>query len=71
MSDHARRLQALERLYSAPPCRTCAGTGYLVVGVPENIAADDPAHLPEACPACGRPVRRVLRIVGMRDEELA
>lgn len=63
MSRHReKRLTELETRFRTArdrACGACHGTGRFVLAVPDDAAPDDPAYLPETCPECGRPVRRL------------
>ncbi len=74
MNPYERRLRELEaEILKVEPrsCGTCRGSGRFVLAVPDDAAPDDPAYLPETCPECGVPVRAVLRIIGMTQEQIA
>jgi len=74
MNPYRKRLTELETtlrtVTARTSCATCHGSGRFVLAVPDDAAANSPASLPESCPECGVPVRNVLRIIGMTQEEI-
>ncbi len=74
MNTHGNRIADLEtRLLTVQgrSCGTCDGSGRFVLAIPDDADPDDPAYLPETCPECGVPVRNVLRIIGLTQEQIA
>lgn len=66
------RLARVEDHLNVGQCHVCGGQGatYAIVCVPEGADPDDPQYGPEACPACGKGPRSVMRIIGMTEDEL-
>jgi hypothetical protein len=62
----ARRLARLEYRYGHGTCTLCYGYPVRLVGIDEDTGAGISESLPASgCPACGRPIRSELHIVGI------
>lgn len=61
-----RRLERLESSYGQGTCTLCYGHPVRLAGIDEDTGAEISESLPASgCPACGRPIRSELHIVGI------
>ncbi len=62
-----RRLDRLQAIYTAPQkCQTCFDWPIRLCQIDEVTGLEVTENMPvDGCPACGRPVRSTIRIVGL------
>jgi hypothetical protein len=65
------RVERLESRLLTRKCPTCYGHPTRIVTIDADTGEETGSNLPaDGCPACGRPIRRELQIVGVAWEDM-